>query len=870
VNNPQPSVMEKIHTCACQLIARRPGLWVALVAALAWQSSLASPFSDLRLPFTQPDGAKIEVVGWGDEFYAVFETPEGFTVVFDPLLRAYCFAELAADGRLVSSGAQVQRAKPESLGLPQHLRASAEARKQEVIERWQRWEAGMEIERRWQEQKAAFRQYEAQAERAKNGNGPEPAPPGFTTLGQKLGLTLLIDFDDDPATVPQAEIINFCNGDSYTGYGNNGSVKKYYRDNSNGLLTYSNVVTIYIRIPNSLHPKSWYNNTTLDCGSQGNLLVRDAVSVMKALPNYTTEILPTFNSLTVDTQNQVAACNVFYAGGNGNVWNYGLWPHSWALYNVGAQDLSSGGKKVWRYQISNIGSSLALGTFCHENGHMLCGYPDIYDYDYDSIGGAGRFCLMNSGGSGGNPAQICAYLKRASGWATTTELTSSSSLVATVTATAGTNFNHFYRYQKPGTATEYFLAECRFPIGRDATLPATGVAIWHIDELGNHNNQSRVPNTSHANYEVTLVPADNLWHFENNSNSGDANDLYSSQNTSPGYSNEFSDGSAPNAQWWDGSPSSVRFHDFSARATTMSFVVGDSDLAPQIVSQPQSRTVIAGDATTFSAGIIGTAPLSYQWRRNQNDIAGATDSSYTILGVQFSDEGGYQLVVQNRLGGATSEVATLTVIAGLSLADAVDAPSLIWTTGGNGIWAGEVDRTHDGIDAARSGLITHNQQSWLQTAVIGPGSLSFWWKVSSEASYDFLSLYVDGALQAGRISGEIDWQQKTFTIAPGSHVLQWRYTKDVSVNTGQDCAWIDQVSFLQDTPPPATLLAPRYLASGQFQCDVSGSVGGTYIILGSSNFIDWISLETNTAPFTFTDPAANQVPFRVYRARSGH
>ena len=65
---------------------------------------------------------------------------------------------------------------------------------------------------------------------------------------------------------------------------------------------------------------------------------------------------------------------------------------------------------------------------------MLCGYPDLYDYDYDSIGGAGYFCLMGYGGFGDNPAQIDAYLKRASGWATTTELDASSSLIGTVTA----------------------------------------------------------------------------------------------------------------------------------------------------------------------------------------------------------------------------------------------------------------------------------------------------------------------------------------------------------------------------------------------------------------------------------------------------
>ena len=56
------------------------------------------------------------------------------------------------------------------------------------------------------------------------------------------------------ATVPQAEIFNYCNGDNYTDNGNNGSVKKYFQDVSANLLTYSNVVTIYLRAP---EPKTY-------------------------------------------------------------------------------------------------------------------------------------------------------------------------------------------------------------------------------------------------------------------------------------------------------------------------------------------------------------------------------------------------------------------------------------------------------------------------------------------------------------------------------------------------------------------------------------------------------------------------------------
>jgi M6 family metalloprotease-like protein/uncharacterized repeat protein (TIGR01451 family) len=522
----------------------------------------AAPF-DRQIEFTQPDGARVQLHGQGDEFHAVFETPGGYTVVFDPAQRAYCFAQLAADGQLVSSGVQVHLGNPAVLGLSPGLRMSPEARKRSVIERWQRWEQGMQIQQRWEQQKAAARRFYEPG-------GPQSSPPPFTTTGLKVGLTLLVDFSDDPATVAQAEIINFCNGNNYTGSGNNGSVKSYYYDNSNGQLTYTNVVTVYVRAPQA---KTVYNDTTLDCGDQANILIKDVLDTLKALPDYNTVILPTLGALTVDADNEVVACNVFYAGGNGGVWMFGLWPHSWSLYNVGAQPLGNG-KSVNKYQITDIGSQLELGTFCHENGHMLCGYPDIYDYDYDSSGGAGGFCLMNSGGNGGNPVQICAYLKRASGWATVTELDQNSSLVATVTATAGVNFNHFYRFQKPGVPTEYYLAENRQQRGRDAAIPGSGVALWHIDELGDRDNQSTNYNTTHANYECSLVQADNQFDLQRNQNEGDAQDLYYAGNPAAGYANQFSDTNAPSARWWDGSPSGVVFTDFSAKGDTMTFQVG--------------------------------------------------------------------------------------------------------------------------------------------------------------------------------------------------------------------------------------------------------------------------------------------------------
>ena len=121
--------------------------------------------------------------------------------------------------------------------------------------------------------------------------------------------------------------------------------------------------------------------------------------------------------------------------------------------------------------------------------------------------------------------------------------------------------------------------------------------------------------------------------------------------------------------------------------------------------------------------------------------------------------------------------------------------NLSFTCSGSANWI--VDRSvYKSPNVSRkSGTISHDQSTSIKTTVTGPGTLSFYWKVSSETNYDKLFLYVDGT-SITFISGTVDWQEYTYTITGSStHTIEWRYSKDSNQNAGSDCGWIDDVSW---------------------------------------------------------------------------
>lgn len=119
--------------------------------------------------------------------------------------------------------------------------------------------------------------------------------------------------------------------------------------------------------------------------------------------------------------------------------------------------------------------------------------------------------------------------------------------------------------------------------------------------------------------------------------------------------------------------------------------------------------------------------------------------------------------------------------------------------------------TNDGVDAVKSGRITHDQQSWIETTVTGPDTMVFFWRVSSEGCCDGISLTLDGR-ERSQIRGEIGWQMERLNIPNGEHEVRWTYFKDGSVDTGEDAGYLDRVILASQIEAPVIISPSETLA----------------------------------------------------------
>ncbi len=137
-----------------------------------------------------------------------------------------------------------------------------------------------------------------------------------------------------------------------------------------------------------------------------------------------------------------------------------------------------------------------------------------------------------------------------------------------------------------------------------------------------------------------------------------------------------------------------------------------------------------------------------------------------------------------------------------------DAVWLTFTTGGDAPWGEEVPMGIVNGDIydfrLRSGSIGNEEESWLQTSVVGRGTFSFRWKVDceyddfGEAAWDHLAVFTNG-VEAVRMDGTRGWERMSFTFDDdGRHTIRWVFVKDGYDEEDaayEDCAWLGRFSW---------------------------------------------------------------------------
>lgn len=314
------------------------------------------------LIFQQDNGPDVELVVFGDEFYARYETKDGYTAVYDPERGLYCYAVLLS-GRFASSGVPISKRPPSDIrrGLKE-----AETIRNDKFE-------GRYADLRPPQPGAA-----ANVARTLGPNNGL-LEGRRVSEGHIRGLTVLVEFADLTSAVTAADVEAMLNAPNYRENGNFCSVREYYHLMSNGKLDYSNVVVGPIKLSQN---QRYYVQ---------NLLCREALD---KVVNQLGIDLSQFDSRG---EGIVDALSFMYAGRT--VYEGNLWPHNSEL------NLTYNGIKVRYYTIQSLGRQrvdLSIGTFCHESGHLLCRFPDLYDYgsrdgDFEKSAGMGYYCLMSAG-----------------------------------------------------------------------------------------------------------------------------------------------------------------------------------------------------------------------------------------------------------------------------------------------------------------------------------------------------------------------------------------------------------------------------------------------------------------------------------------
>lgn len=266
-----------------------------------------------------------------------------------------------------------------------------------------------------------------------------------------------------------------------------GSVTEYYSDVSGGKISITGDIVGPFTLPNTA---AFYANGGFGIKGKAEnppnamTMANDAVSAVEAAG---IDLKKYDNKGRAD--GYVDAFIVVHAGSGGEETNNpdDIWSCKWVLPGNTAREVGKSKTRVKPFL--TIPEDAKLGVCAHEIGHLVFGWPDLYDIRYKSAG-VGSWCLMSGGSWGrvdGNPrgttpSHPSAWCKLDQQWVDVAAAVNQSDVVlndvkASVDNTINANrFGSVYKLWSNGKASkEYFLIENRTKSGYDASLPGEGL-----------------------------------------------------------------------------------------------------------------------------------------------------------------------------------------------------------------------------------------------------------------------------------------------------------------------------------------------------------------------------------------------------------
>ncbi len=576
-------------------------LAVFLTLLITVSGTNARPYYGETVNLKQPDGTSVPVKVFGNEYYQDVESLDGYTLIRDGDNNVICYAMLSDDGN-----------EYESTGI-RYDGGDAPAALKMIVQ------PGIRIHA-----ESIKAKIEA-CKKSLQGNKADDGQNGIITLGISsrnlpdtvYGVTILIDFPDVKSDITPEQVERFCNGDNYNEFGNTRSIKEYFQWISNGKLTYINKVIGFYTAPQN---KSYY-----DCPSEnaqpGNGYHDEDIMCDIIVPSLNKEEGFKLSELTTNSGG-ILAINIFYAGTADAGWANGLWGHQgWWNSSFGALNGFSANASH-TYQMCDLGSELTVNTFIHENGHMVCGWPDFYSYDGHDDNNASQYGIGGPADFGYNPKNPNypnPYVLDAMGWLTDrhdiTNITDGSTY--TLAAEPG-SAAVFYGTKGSNSPYERYYLQVRYSTD-DKPENYNGIFIWHVNTQGNNNYEGNLE-------ELDCRPAS-------------ANDPCFKS----GLNEDFNDTGNPSAIWDNGKYSLIQVWRISEAGPTMSFRVGTAIVVPELDTRdhPMSLGVFGRDSLEV---LGGSSPYSFQ--ATGTLPAGLQLSSTGVLSGTPTEAGDYYVPVE--------------------------------------------------------------------------------------------------------------------------------------------------------------------------------------------------------------------------------